>query len=113
MAKTYKKVVLGKNSKIDEDVILGYPPRGKNDGDLATSIGDNAVIRSQTIIYSGNIIGNNFQTGPGVKIREENKIGDGVSVGTLSVVEHHVVIEDNVRIHTQAFIPEYTILKKD
>jgi acetyltransferase-like isoleucine patch superfamily enzyme len=30
----------------------------------------------------------------------------------LSVIEHHVEIGDNVRIHTQAFIPEYSVLEE-
>jgi hypothetical protein len=30
---------------------------------------------------------------------------------TLSVVEHHVEIADNVRIHTQVFIPEFSVLE--
>jgi acetyltransferase-like isoleucine patch superfamily enzyme len=69
------------------------------------------VIRSHTVIYAGNIIGRNFQTGNKVNIRESNRIGDNVSVGTLSVIEHHVEIGDNVRIHTQAFIPEFSVLE--
>lgn len=88
------------------------PPKGKEDGELETVIGDNAVIRSHTVIYAGNRIGNHFQTGHGVFLREENTIGDNVSVGTKSVIEHHVTIETDVRIHSQAFIPEFTILKK-
>ena len=44
-------------------------------------------------------------------IRELNKIGDDVSIGTLSVVEHHVVIGNRVRIHTQVFVPEYCKLE--
>ena len=47
-----------------------------------------------------------------VNIREFNEIGDNVSIGTLSVIEHHVTIADSVRIHTQVFIPEYTILEE-
>jgi acetyltransferase-like isoleucine patch superfamily enzyme len=47
-----------------------------------------------------------------VNIRESNRIGDNVSIGTLSVVEHHVEIADNVRIHTQVFIPEFSVLEE-
>ena len=64
------------------------------------------------MIYAGNVIGRNFQTGNKVNIRESNRIGDNVSVGTLSVIEHHVEIGDSVRIHTQAFIPEYSVLEE-
>lgn len=111
MYKKYKNVHLGEGHIIGDYVIIGHPSKGQSDGSVKTIISKNAVIRSHTIIYSGNIIGQNFQTGHHVMIREFNKIGDNVSVGTLSVIEHHVIIEDNVRIHSQAFIPEYSILK--
>ena len=80
---------------------------------LPTIIGDNAIIRAHTVIYHGNKIGNNFQTGNKTNIRELNQIGNNVSIGTMTVVEHHVLIEDGVRIHSQAFVPEYSILKKE
>ena len=109
--KLYPNVSIGKNAVIEEYVIIGVPPRGKKAGDLLTVIGDNAVIRSHTVIYAGNRIGNNFQTGHHVLVREENEIGNQVSIGTASVVEHHVKIGNNVRIHSQAFVPEMSILE--
>ena len=99
----YDEVILGTGTVIEDFCIVGARPRGAA---LPTTIGDGAVIRSHTVIYAGNKIGRNFQTGNKVNIRESNQIGDNVSVGTLSVIEHHVEIGDNVRIHTQAFIPE-------
>jgi acetyltransferase-like isoleucine patch superfamily enzyme len=63
------------------------------------------------VIYAGNKIGSHFQTGNKTNIRENNEIGDHVSIGTLSVIEHHVRIESNVRIHTNVFVPEYAVLK--
>ncbi|MDP7115961.1 MAG: DapH/DapD/GlmU-related protein, partial [Candidatus Woesearchaeota archaeon] len=108
----YKNVVLGKNAQIGEYVVLGVPPKGKKDGELKTVIGDNAVIRSHSVIYAGNVIGDNFQTGHGVVIREENTIGNNVSIGSQSNIEHHVKMGDDVRIHSQAFIPELSVLKK-
>ena len=106
-------VKIGENVTIEDFCIIGVPPRGTVEGELATVIGKNSVIRSNTVIYAGNQIGDNFQTGNKANIRELNTIGNNVSVGTLSVVEHHVIIEDNVRIHTQVFIPEFSTLKKD
>jgi len=108
----HKNVKTGKNCEIGMYVIIGFPARGTEEGELETKIGDHAIIRSHTTIYAGNEIGDNFQTGHGVFIRESNKIGNNVSIGTHSIIEHHVIIEDNVRIHSQAFIPEYTVLKK-
>ena len=110
--KLYDNVLLGPGWTIEDFCIVGTPPRGARDGEVQTVIGDNAVIRSHTVIYAGNVIGRNFQTGNKVNIRESNRIGDNVSIGTLSVVEHHVEIGNGVRIHTQAFIPEFSILEE-
>jgi acetyltransferase-like isoleucine patch superfamily enzyme len=110
--KLYDNVALGAGSVIEDFCIIGAPPRGRNSGELATTIGEWAVIRSHTVIYAGNVIGTNFQTGNKVNIREANRIGDNVSIGTLSVIEHHVEIADNVRIHTQVFVPEFSVLEE-
>jgi len=108
----YANVVLGEGTVVEDFCIVGAAPRGAKEGELPTTIGDGSVIRSHTVIYAGNKIGRNFQTGNKVNIRETNTIGDNVSVGTLSVIEHHVSIADNVRIHTQVFVPEYSILEE-
>ena len=110
MKKIYPNVKLGKNVTIEDFVIIGTPPKGVEEGELDTIIGDNAIIRSHTVIYAGTIIGNNFQSGHHVLIREKNKIGDNVSIGSSSVIEHLVTIKDNVRIHSQVFVCEYSIL---
>ena len=108
----YDSVEMGSGWTIEDFCIVGALPRGKREGELQTVIGENAVIRSHTVIYAGNLIGRNFQTGNKVNIRESNRIGDNVSIGTLSVVEHHVEIGNGVRIHTQAFIPEFSVLEE-
>jgi acetyltransferase-like isoleucine patch superfamily enzyme len=115
MSSTYRvcqNVLLGDGAVVEDFCIIGTPPRGAKEGELVTVIGKDAVIRSHSVIYAGNVIGNSFQTGNKVNIRESNRIGHNVSVGTLSVIEHHVEIADNVRIHTHAFIPEYSVLEE-
>jgi acetyltransferase-like isoleucine patch superfamily enzyme len=112
-AKIYSKVRIADNAKIGEHVVIGVPPRGKQDGEIETVIGENAVIRSHTVIYAGNKIGKNFQTGHGALIRENNEIGDDVSVGSHSVVEFSVKIGNRVSIHSGAFVPEHCELKDD
>lgn len=109
----YPNVKLGKNCIVEDFVIIGTPPKDSKAGEIETIIGDNSVIRSHTVIYAGNKIGKNFQTGNKANIRELNEIGNNVSIGTLSVVEHHVKIGNGVRIHTQVFIPEFTILEDE
>jgi len=104
-------VRLGSGATVEDFCIIGTLPRGAVPGSLLTTIGADAVIRSHTVIYADNIIGRNFQTGNKVNIRESNSIGDDVSIGTLSVIEHHVEIGNNVRIHSQVFVPEFSILE--
>ena len=106
-------VAIGDGSVVEDYCIIGAPPRGKKAGELETVIGRKAVLRSHTVIYAGNRIGDNFQTGNKVNIRESNEIGDNVSVGTLSVIEHHVRIGNGVRMHSQVFVPEFTVIEDD
>jgi acetyltransferase-like isoleucine patch superfamily enzyme len=108
----YKNVSIGKNVVIEEYSVIGKPPGNAGDGELPTIIGDNSVIRSHAVIYAGNVIGNNFQCGHHVVMREENRIGDNVSIGSCADIEHHVTIENDVRLHSNVFVPEYTILKR-
>lgn len=100
-------MVIGKNPHIQDFTEIGKYPEDS----LKTIIGDNATIRSHSVIYAGNRIGNNFQTGHGVMIRENNIIGDNVSIGTHSVVERENNIGNNVRIHSNCFIPEFMIIE--
>lgn len=107
----FEGVVIGEGSVVEDYCVIGAPPRGRKPGELATSIGARAVLRSHTVIYAGNRIGGNFQTGNKVNIRESNEIGDNVSIGTLSVIEHHVRIGNGVRMHSQVFVPEFTVIE--
>jgi acetyltransferase-like isoleucine patch superfamily enzyme len=108
----YPGVHLGKGATVGAFCEIGVPPRGYDEGALETHIGREAVIRSHTVIYAGNEIGDGFQTGHGVLIREANSIGDQVSIGSHTVIEHHVRIAAGVRIHSQAFIPEFSVLEE-
>ncbi|XDD51548.1 DapH/DapD/GlmU-related protein [Leptospira sp. WS92.C1] len=107
----HPNVVLGENVVVEDYCIIGSPFKGYS-GEF-TYIGDNSIIRSHTVIYAGNKIGNGFQTGNKTNIRELNTIGDHVSIGTHSIIEHHVTIEDGVRIHSQVFVPEFCVIKKN
>jgi acetyltransferase-like isoleucine patch superfamily enzyme len=109
----HPNVHLGDGSIIEDFVILGVPPQGHRPGEIETRFGRNALIRSHTVIYAGNVIGANFQTGHGALLREFNEIGDDVSVGSHSIIEHHVRLGDRVRVHSNAFIPEYSVVDEE
>ena len=97
--------------RIEDFVIVGKPARPGVRKD--TVIGEGCYLRSHTVIYSGNRIGEGFQTGHGVLLRDDNEIGDGCSVGSGSVIEFAVRIGNRVRVHSQAFIPEHTVIEDD
>ena len=102
----FPNIILGKNITIEDFVIIG-----RNEKTSPTVIGENGLIRSHTVIYDGNIIGSDFNTGHHVLIRESNIIGDFVSIGSNTVIEHHIKMGNHVRIHSSAFIPEETIIE--
>lgn len=112
-ARIYPGVELGEGAHVEDYCIIGVPPTtGEEDLGL-TVIGAGAVIRAFTVIYAGNRIGDRFQTGNKTNVRELNIIGDDVSIGSHSVVEHHVEIGNGVRIHSQAFVPEFTLIEDE
>ena len=53
---------VGRNCRISKDVLLGEIP-SRNIKISNTSIGDNALIRAYSIIYTNVNIGDNFETG--------------------------------------------------
>lgn len=67
-------------------------------------IGENSIIRSGAIIYGDTIIGDNFQSGHNVTIREKTKIGNHVSLGTLSDIQGDCEIGNYVRMHSNVHI---------
>jgi len=107
----HPNVVLSEDVVVEDFCIIGLPFKGMKN--IQTIIGSGSIIRAGTYIYAGNQIGKNFQTGNKANIRELNQIGDDVSIGTHSVIEHNIAIGNNVRIHSQVFVPEYSTLEND
>jgi UDP-3-O-[3-hydroxymyristoyl] glucosamine N-acyltransferase len=69
------------------------------------------MLRSGTIIYCDVEIGNNFQTGHNVLIREKTVIGNNVLVGSNAVIEGNCKIGSNVRIQSMAYISTNTVIE--
>lgn len=108
----FPNVALGARVEVDDFCVLGRAARGRKPGESPVVIGDDAVIRSHTVIYGGARIGSRFQSGHWVLIREDTVIGDDCSIGTGSVVEFAVTIHDGVRLHSQCFVPEHSVLEE-
>jgi len=107
----YGDVKIGEGSVIQDNVIIGISGGGSKDAKV--KIGNNALIRSGIVIYSGVKIGKNFKTGHNVLIRENTEIGDNVLIGTNSVVDGNCKIGNKVIAQTNVYITAYTTIEDD
>ena len=103
--RTNCNLTIGKGCVIQDDVVIG------NSDKDPVIIGDNALIRSGSIIYSKVKIGNGFKTGHRALIRENSEIGDNVLVGTNAVLDGNCKVGNNVSIQTGAYITAYTTVE--
>ena len=78
--------------------------------DHPLTIGSKALIRSGSILYAGSSIGDNFQTGHQITIREKTLIGDNVSIGTLSDIQGNCKIGNYVRFHSNVHIGQFSVV---
>lgn len=88
--------------------VLGTDPEAEA---APLRIGAAAIVRSHSVIYRATTIGDRFQAGHGVLVREHTTIGDDVSIGSHTVVEHHVRLADGVRLHSGCFVPEHSVVE--
>ncbi len=108
-SRIYENVRLGEGAIVHPPVILGFPPRGREEGELPLIIGPGAVIRPFTTIYAGSTFGARLNTGQGASIREENVLGDDCSVGTHAVLEYGNRVGNGSRIHSGCFLEQVTL----
>lgn len=103
-------VQVGHRCTVDERVTLSveYP-----DAEESTVIGDDARIRSGTIIYSDVVIGDEFTTGHNALIREKTVVGDNVLVGTNTVIDGNCDVGSNVSLQSNVYVPSYTTIGDD
>ena len=103
---------IGEGAQIFEPVTLGFPSRdnlGKT-GFPGSTIGKGAVLRPGTVIYCDVLIGDQFQSGHNVLIREKTSIGNQTAVGTATIIDGNVTIGNNVSIQSMVYIPTNTTI---
>lgn len=96
----------------DPDVQLGYLSSRKLKRRRLT-MGRGCRLRSGTVLYEGSAIGNFLETGHGVIIREENQIGDHVSIWSHSVIDYGCKIGNRVKIHCHVYVAQKTRIEED
>jgi acetyltransferase-like isoleucine patch superfamily enzyme len=111
----YKNAKLGVNCITQENVTIGMPSRPYLKKDESTwpetIIGDSCTFRTGTVIYCETQIGNKFEGGHNLLIREKTVIGNNVVIGTNAVVEDNVIIGSDCRIQSMAFIPGRVVIE--
>ena len=106
------EISLGAPSEVHPTAILGEIP-GRQIPSLALMVGPNATVRAHSVIYAGSQIGSNLETGHGVVIREENRLGDHLSIWNNSTIDYACVIGHRVRIHCNVYVAQFTVIEDD
>lgn len=111
----YDNVEIGDNTVICNDCVIGEPLNdyycnGEHYENPKTVIGADSLIRSHTIIYAGNTMGNHFQTGHRVTVRENTIFGTHCSLGTLDDIQGYSVFGDYCRLHSSVHVGMHSTL---
>jgi acetyltransferase-like isoleucine patch superfamily enzyme len=91
----------GKDCRFHENCTVGF--RYKPEAEPA-KLGNFANIRSGTVIYGDVRIGDHFQTGHNVLVREHTAMGDHVVIGTNTVVDGNLTIGNYVKIESNCYL---------
>jgi len=104
-------VVIRRGAIIGDNVIIGYrDTEGDSDASVEpsiTEIGENAKVRSGSVLYWGTRIGNDSMVGHNAVIRENTIIGHHTYIGTLTAIEGDTKIGNYVGIQTQCYITKF------
>jgi len=96
---------LGRDVEVDQGATVGYV----YDEDAGPAVvGDDATVRSGTIVYCDVELGAGFSSGHHALVRERTRTGENVALGTKSVLDGRVEVGDDVSIQTGVYVPPET-----
>lgn len=113
----YGGVALGKNSVVEEQVVLGKPEFGYavkkiySGRSYPSKINPTVIIRAGSVVYSGVEIGRSSTIGHGTLIRSFVKIGENTQLAHNIIVERKSVIGDFVRCSPLTHITSNVVLE--
>lgn len=102
-----------KKSHFDDGVHLNVIPGRKLKTLKPLALGASARIRSGSVLYAHSTIGHHFETGHHTIIREENKIGNHVSIWNNSTIDYGCKIGHRVKIHCNVYVAQFSVLEDD
>jgi acetyltransferase-like isoleucine patch superfamily enzyme len=111
----YDNVIIGDNSIICDNCVIGEPLNNyyssiEGYDNPKTIIGNNALVRSYTLIYAGSNFGSNFSTGHYVSIRENCEVGNNCSIGTKVDIQGFVKFGNYCRLQSFVNVGQFTVL---
>jgi acetyltransferase-like isoleucine patch superfamily enzyme len=112
MATPVQSSMVGDGLVRDDGVTMNYRS-GRSAASEALVLGHRARLRSGTVLYEGTRIGNDFETGHHVIVREDSIIGDEVLIWSNSVVDYGCLIGNRVKIHSNCYIAQFTEIRDD
>lgn len=107
-----ERVHLGEGVVLQPGVLLGVVS-GRGVASLDLAIGAGSLLRAYTIVYAGTTIGERFQTGHGVVVREQNRIGDDVCVWNNTTIDYGCALGNRVKVHCNCYLAQFTELEDD
>ena len=115
----YPGVKIGRGTVIMDNSILGKVPvatetisREVESRFSELFIGEDCVIHSNAVIYTGTTIGRNALIGDHCSIREDCRLGDGIVIGRGVMMLYDCHIGDYTRIHDNACLVGDTIIEE-
>ncbi len=106
-------VEIGNNCFVGSGSIIGEPTRDyyKNPDAYApppTRLGDNCIIRAHCCVYAGASIGDEFECGSYVQIREGSAIEKNCKVGSYCDIQGECRIGQGCRLHSSVHVAQYS-----
>lgn len=117
--------VIGENSLIGRNVIVGYPARNSikafqfpesfsieeyDSISKGAKVGRNCFVRFGTVIYETASIGDDVETGHNVLIREGSVVGAKTLIGSSAQLDGTVNVGKDVSIQSNVYIPHLTVI---
>lgn len=97
-------VSIGRSTRIGAHCLLGEGPPAP------LQVGPSSLIRSHTVLYSGSDFGEGLETGHHVVLRAGLRVGRNARIGTFSDLQGSTLIGDYVRLHSNVFVAQGSIL---
>jgi acetyltransferase-like isoleucine patch superfamily enzyme len=112
-------VVIGDGVVVQDNVVLGKPPRlaptsGAPRTDLdPLVIEEGAAVCAGAIVFAGAHIGAGAIVGDQSYVRERARVGAKTVIGRGSAVDNDVVIGDRVSVQTNVYVTGFSIVEDD